>query len=422
MVSDLSPSGSKNKIKRMKLISIIVIGIVLLGLALSVSGCIDNKTYTVTYAPGTHGTFSPQDISGIASGSQTPTAPTAIGEPGYIFNGWSPEIKPTVTENITYTAQWIEGHLEYTVTYAPGSHGTFPAKVTNGLVAGTATPAAPATTGESGYFFNGWSPAVKSTVTENITYTAQWTDADPAIDFINFILENINYTVTYAPGSHGTFPAQVTGGLAHGSKTPAAPTTTGQSGYVFNGWSPAVKSTVTENITYTAQWTDADPANNSIIKFILENINYTVTYAPGSHGTFPAQVTSGLAHGSKTPAAPTTTGQPGYVFNGWSPTVKSNVTENITYTAQWIKEPPNVYVTGHTSYSNPQNHRIIDVSVHNYGGDGAVVVWTTVTQGKNEWTLSQPVHLNSKETKKVIFVFFEPSALSSINYNIWIEN
>ncbi|MCL2550160.1 MAG: hypothetical protein FWE78_04455, partial [Methanimicrococcus sp.] len=190
-------------------------------------------------------------------------------------------------------------------------------------------------------------------------------------------------------------------------------------------WSPAVKSTVTENITYTAQWTDTNPAL-AAAEYLLMLRNYTVTYAPGSHGTFPAQVTSGLAHGSKTPAAPTTTGQPGYIFNGWSPTIKSNVTENITYTAKWIKEPPNVYVTGHTSYlhqvGTPQYHTIVDVSVHNYGGNGSVVVWTTVTQGKNEWTQSQPVHLNSKETKKVIFVFYEPSAWSSANYNIWIES
>ena len=62
----------------------------------------------------------------------------------------------------------------FTVTYAPGLHGTFPALYIRNIVAGSRTPAAPATPGEEGWEFTGWSPALRTTVTGYITYTAQW--------------------------------------------------------------------------------------------------------------------------------------------------------------------------------------------------------------------------------------------------------
>ncbi|WP_312702207.1 VWA domain-containing protein, partial [Sedimentibacter sp.] len=84
------------------------------------------------------------------------------------------------------------------------------------------------------------------------------------------------YTVTYAPGTQGTFTAQVTDELVYGATTPAAPATPGNSGYTFTGWDPEPSATVTGNVTYTAQWSQD---------------KYTVTYAPGTQGTFTAQVT-----------------------------------------------------------------------------------------------------------------------------------
>jgi uncharacterized membrane protein len=62
------------------------------------------------------------------------------------------------------------------------------------------------------------------------------------------------FTVTFEPGVHGTFVAQVTGGLRYGDVTPVAPVVTGEVGWSFNGWSPALSATVTGDATYTAQW------------------------------------------------------------------------------------------------------------------------------------------------------------------------
>jgi len=218
------------------------------------------------------------------------------------------------------------------------------------------------------------------------------------------------YTVTYAPGTHGTFSPQVTNNLTNGSRTPTAPTATGQTGYIFSGWSPTVQSTVTRNITYTAQWIET----------------YTVTYAPGTHGTFFTQTTGNLTSGSRTPTAPTVTGQTGYIFSGWSPTVQSTVTKNITYTAQWIKEPPNATITSHNIRSDISGfhyYTYVDVSVHNYGGSGTVIVWATVTQDGREWTKSQSLYLNARESQNLKFTFIEPSLWgSTIRSQVWVEN
>jgi len=153
------------------------------------------------------------------------------------------------------------------------------------------------------------------------------------------------YTVTYNPGEHGTFDPVVHEELASGSDTPAAPTETpGEEGYTFIGWNPTPAATVTEDATYTAQWQqDSQPVDT-----------FTVTYAPGEHGTFDPVVHEELASGSDTPAAPTETpGQEGYTFTGWDPAVADTVTEDATYTAQWQQD----------SQPSDNGYIIIDVTV-----------------------------------------------------------
>ena len=68
---------------------------------------------------------------------------------------------------------WV-WQVSYTVIFAPGTQGTFPA-VTHTVWSGNATPAPPsATPGNAGYAFIGWLPAVAPFVTDNVTYVAQW--------------------------------------------------------------------------------------------------------------------------------------------------------------------------------------------------------------------------------------------------------
>ncbi len=75
-------------------------------------------------------------------------------------------------------------------------------------------------------------------------------------------LSGLVYTVTYQPGTQGTF-AQTSSKAAYGTSTPAAPTVTGNSGYEFAGWLPEVASTVTADVTYVAQWKQVSQSGTS---------------------------------------------------------------------------------------------------------------------------------------------------------------
>ena len=63
--------------------------------------------YTVTYKPGTQGTFLETSFE-VEYGANTPVAPETTCKEGYKFDKWSPEIADIVIENAIYTAEWIE--------------------------------------------------------------------------------------------------------------------------------------------------------------------------------------------------------------------------------------------------------------------------------------------------------------------------
>ena len=79
---------------------------------------------TVTYNKGDHGNLAGQDTDGnvvhssVKLGSATPKAPDVTPDNGWYFTGWDKDIAPTVTEDVTYTAQYkIKDDLSYTVHY-----------------------------------------------------------------------------------------------------------------------------------------------------------------------------------------------------------------------------------------------------------------------------------------------------------------
>lgn len=138
----------------------------------------EKNTYTVTYTDG---------VNGEAFADQAYTAkyedatPAFVGTParaGYKFLGWEPTVAETVTENATYVAQWEK---LYTVTYTDGVDGkAFKDDVHSDLEKDTPTPAFSGDTPtRKGFVFDGWNPEVAETVTEDVTYTAQWKPVQP---------------------------------------------------------------------------------------------------------------------------------------------------------------------------------------------------------------------------------------------------
>jgi uncharacterized repeat protein (TIGR02543 family) len=209
-----------------------------------------------------------------ADGTTFPT--TQPTRSGYGFAGWNTVQNgsgsvvsnlsdiSTITGNTTIYAQWSTdnyaiGYMLNGGTNAAGNptsynvNGSFPIHIANPT--------------KDGYTFAGWTAAggisiiaastsvtIPSGTTGDIAFVANWTQK--------------TYTVAFSPGAHGNFNVQVTHDLHYGDATPTAPTVVGYSGYTFTGWSPVVDSTVTGNVTYTAQWsgtgvTPPDPNDNS---------------------------------------------------------------------------------------------------------------------------------------------------------------
>lgn len=189
-------------------------------------------------------------------GSPLPTAdaPTPT-RTGYTFKFWSRE-----GQNGDVTGQTVNGWTNlyavwekntYTVTYTDGVNGEAFADQAYTAKYEDATPAFEGTPARAGYKFLGWEPTVAETVTENATYVAQW--------------EKL-YTVTYTDGVDGkAFKDDVHSDLEKDTPTPAfSGDTPTRKGFVFDGWNPEVAETVTEDVTYTAQWKPVQPDKKAI--------------------------------------------------------------------------------------------------------------------------------------------------------------
>ena len=267
----------------------------------------DEEKYTVSYTDGVENEeiFADQVYGNLLSGTATPAFNGTPTRAGYKFLGWEPTVAETVTESATYVAQWEK---LYTVTYTDGVGGkAFKDDVHSDLEKDTKTPAyKDGIPTRKGFKFLGWEPEVADTVTEDVTYTAKWEEL---------------YTVTYTDGVKGkAFEDQVYENVLSGTKTPNFDGTPTRKGYKFVGWEPEVAETVTENVTYTAQWEEL----------------YTVTYTDGVKGkAFKDQVYSDLEAGTDTPKFDGKPTRKGYTFTGWSPKVTDTVTKDVTYVAQW---------------------------------------------------------------------------------------
>ena len=133
--------------------------------------------------------------------------------------------------------------------------------------------------------------------------------------------------MTYTDGVDGEelFADQSTT-VEAGSKTPAFPRTPERAGYTFAGWAPAVAETVTENVTYTAQWTAND---------------YTLSRdSNGGDELADVTVTMGQPYGDAIVASP----RAGYTEDGWFLIVDDTVR--------------GTEIKADTEVAMPDNHRI----------------------------------------------------------------
>ncbi len=197
------------------------------------------------------------------------------------------------------------------------------------------------------------------------------------------VWEAVQYTVTYEDGVHGAAFDTQANDRVFGDEMPGFEGTPSRQGYVFKGWDSTVADTVTGNVTYTATW-GLDANNNG--EDDATETKYTVTYTDGveDEEVFQDQGHKDQLSGTSTPRY---TNNPdlaamalddeaeipvreGYTFTGWSPEVEETVTGNVTYVAQWEKNP--VIAPGQTDPepSNPGSGEGADDPELSASGDG----------------------------------------------------
>lgn len=323
------------------------------------------RTYTVTYTDGQGGTvFEDQVISGVESGTSTPTFPVSrpssivIDGDTYIFSGWDNNAE-VVLEDMIINAIWKldangngiadDDEAKFSVTYTDGVGSTaFGDYVISNLLINTATPLYRAPE-RAGYIFQGWSPAVADVITGNAIYTAIWAEDKNNNNIPDS--EEETYTIIFIDDVTGA-TLQTTLGVLGGLDTPqfTGPTPT-MTGYVFVGWSPVLAQTVDPaaadefgNIYYIAHW-EVDANYNGIAD--VDEARYSVIYSDGAKGSvFADQVTTGLLSGLATPQfTGETPVRSGYIFAGWSSSpagmidpIAADSLGRIIYTALWAAD------------------------------------------------------------------------------------
>lgn len=274
------------------------------------------RPYTITFDSTGGSTVTP-----VTQGYGTPvSAPIDPTREGYTFKGWNPAVPEAMPAgNLTCAAQWQANQYEITFNSAGGSPV---ASIYTDYNAAIILPPPPARTG---YTFDGWTPELPETMpARNLACTAMW-------------LRNM-YSVQYLPGSQGTFPIYFQYLYFNAAIPSIGFDVTGNPGYVFDGWDPALPAKMPgANTVHTAQWLKEGNLGST------PGAEYTITF--DSAGGSPV---SPFISDAGTPlTAPEPPIRDGYVFVGWVPAVPSIMPEtDLTCVAQW--EPKVIHYPNNT--------------------------------------------------------------------------
>lgn len=164
-----------------------------------------NELYTVTYTDGVDNEeiFKDQSYVDLLSGTKTPKFNGEPKRTGYVFTGWTPEVTETVTQTVTYSAQWAvdengndkpDNDEKYTVSYQfinGADDKELPKEVYDMLPKATsyvygvkvvpvALKADRVETTDGVWLFEGWTPEEIEKLTADTAFTGTWTFAKNA--------------------------------------------------------------------------------------------------------------------------------------------------------------------------------------------------------------------------------------------------
>jgi uncharacterized repeat protein (TIGR02543 family) len=288
--------------------------------------------YAATHVDGTLGPW-----LRMTSFNKARSNHTSVVHNGYLYVIGGSDNTGTIFSDVQYAKINEQSQLTHAVTFVESAGGTISGSlyqvITDGEDCAQVT-AVPGTgcqfvnwTGDGGFVTTTDNPLTVSNVTADMTITA------------NFAIDT--YTVTFVPGSNGTLTGDTPQSVNYGNNctaVEAVPNTgyhfidwTGTNGFVTTTDNPLTVTNVTANMTITANFTID---------------TYTVTFVPGSNGTLTGVTPQAVNYGnncSAVEAVPNTgyqffnwTGTNGFVTTTANPLTVSNVTADMTITANFL--------------------------------------------------------------------------------------
>ena len=282
------------------------------------------------------------DLSGVIS----PEVPSRIG---YTFSGWSTTIPSTMgSESVILTAiytndQAVVEYVDYNGIVLQEEIFDYGADLS-----GVTPPNSPS---RIGYTFSEWSGIIPPTMgTETITLTATYTANEYTLEYVDYdgtVIQTENY-------DYGTDLS--------GVMSPAYPSRTG---YIFNGWSRRVPSTMeAETVTLTALYV--------VKQYIVEYVDHDGIILQLEYYDYEADLSS------VTP--PNDPRRYEYTFNGWSGTIPPTMgTETVTIIATYLI---NQYALEYVDYDGT----VLQTENYDYGSDLSGVI-PPITPSRTGYTL-----------------------------------
>ncbi len=295
------------------------------------------NSYTIVWKNGDATLETDENVAYGSTPSYDGATPTkaATAQYTYTFSGWAPQIS-SVTESVTYQAQFSETVRTYTVTFYSEDGLTVLDTVTveygSNAVYSKSTPIKNATAGYT-YVFEKWVNTQGGSVTDDLTNVI-----GNRVVYASFKAFVRTVTVYIVPNNtdYGTVSVSTLNNVPYG----AAITVNGNTVTVNGQTVTANANTATAQYTYTfTNWTaDATVGNDTIItaNFSRSVNSYTVTW---KNGDDTLETDENVTYGT-TPVyngtLPTkeSDNENIYTFSGWSPAI-SSVTGDITYFAQF---------------------------------------------------------------------------------------
>ncbi len=328
--------------------------------ALTVTAQYGIDTYTVKFVNWDGSVLSTQQVEYGQAATAPATNPTrpADAQYTYAFKGWDKGFNK-ITGNTTITATYTETLNSYTVKFVNWDGKVYKTQTVEYGKAATA-PSNPSR--NDGWTFIGWDSEAYKNVTGDLTITAQWRDN-------NVYLQGV--TGTWNPKASGTkmsygnvsvMSLELAAGtyefkLIYGEDAELNPTWYGNGGEIADttetsspglGWEMSTSAGNCKLIATGGTYTFKFNKNTKylIVEYFSNALDVTFKDYDGTV-LATAKVEEGKTAESVAPADPTrnATAQYTYTFAGWTPSIKTAITADTTFTATYTETTNRYTVT-----------------------------------------------------------------------------